>query len=93
MQGSYFPEGHLPRVQGTYLVQRVLAWSEGHVPGVKGIETVLPRTNSRVFCRAWGRLSSDAELTACQQTMRLRKISCNVMVCRDVAAHDSQVGM
>lgn len=36
------------------------------IPGVNGIETVLPRTNSLVFCLAWGRLSRDAEFVACK---------------------------
>lgn len=42
-----------------------------HAPGVNGIDTVLPRTNSLVFCLAWGRLSKDAEFVACQQQLQL----------------------
>ena len=52
------------------------------IPGVNGIETVLPRTNSLVFCLAWGRLSRDAEFVACNhQFCKLTKYQARLRHC------------
>ena len=43
------------------------------LPGAKGIEAVLPRTNSRVFWLACGRRRSAAELRACNKLPSFRE--------------------